>query len=438
MAESTLNRLIRAIPPIFAPQTNPVWNAILQALAQEHDTLATQIGNAKAQLFVKTAEGQFLDRLGSGLGVARPATLGMLDADYQNLIPVLSTEAKNIRKVFYDAMDIFWGPLFSRTNLTTANAAPFAVQPGDELSVIVDGGAPQTLKATTQDMAVPGAMTAQEAVTMLQRVVGTTAQVITNSSTGSQYVNLRTNTPGGRGWLQFVPSTMLSSTKLNFDTSKKYRITDLTQRTALWELQGREIIIELPAVIPTLRRTLYGSHHLHLDATLQPPVPPANGIWAGSFMYSRSGLANFTASKVSAVTQEQILANSVAPKVTVNNASAFPDAPGLCIFGWGTNNQEEPVRYIGRPNNSTLLLDPTHTFAQTHPVGTYINILSNLQPPTPRTTGQDLGVYLSSPSEARAIVQALLQTLAAAGVVLTFVVLLPSYPYLRTNPYAGT
>jgi len=124
--------------------------------------------------------------------------------------------------------------------------------------------------------------------------------------------------------------------------------------------------------------------------------------------------------------------------VTVDDASSIPNSPGTLIFDWGLDTEEQPVKYINKPNNSTILIDPGHVFGKSHQVGSYLNVLvPTLKPAIPRVNGDDLAIYLTSPSNARVVVQNLLAEIAAAGVVVTFVILLPSYKYLVTNPYSG-
>ena len=87
------------------------------------------------------------------------------------------------------------------------------------------------------------------------------------------------------------------------------------------------------------------------------------------------------------------------------------------------------------PNSKNVLIDPSHIFQNDHPIGTYVNVLSELKNYIPRRSGIDLPIYLTSPSGARDAVEIILQGLAAAGVIINFVVLAPTYKYLQDNPY---
>ena len=438
MSDDKLKKYLRTIPKVFKPGSNPVMNALLKGFAGADDEISTQIQNTKAQLFVRTAEGQNLDKLANSLGVSRPVSLGLTDGEYQNLIPNLSLKAKQIRKTFYDTAEVFWGPLFIYTNAQTLNFAPFNVSIGDTFEVAVDNGTSQKIKAITGDIAVNGAATAQEIVNMLSRVKGITATIQVDALTGDEAVNISSNTPGAAGALEIKASSMVGVSKLNF-TVKKYEIIQQPQRVVIYEIRPNEVLIEIPAIVPALRRTLKGSHHLHADSTLEGPVPPGNAIWQGSFLYDASGSQQtFTVSRQKAISEEALLKGNVYTKVTVDSTVNFTNVSGFLVFGWGLESQEQPVRFRGVPNSKTILLDPSYVFQKDQPIGTPINVIADQKPYKPRRDGTDLAIYLTSPSDAREVVQRILASLAAAGVIVNFVILAPDYIYHIDNPYLST
>lgn len=431
-----VDRYIQNLPKVFKAGNNPIMNALIQALSESDTDLSNALEATKAQLFVRTAGGQYLDRLSSGVGVRRPSEIGLLDDKFQELIPNLSLKPKQVRKIFYDTMDVFWGPLYSRANTTSNNFAPYNILIGETLNVVVDQGKTQTLKIKTGDLAIPGVATAEEIVSLLNtRIKGLTASVIRDQLTGKKYVNVRTDTPGPRGSIEILSSsTMISLIKLDF-TLREFKVTDLSQRTVVYEIVNKELIIEIPAVVPSLRRTLKGSHHFHLDATLESPVPTANGIWAGSFMFSRQA-STFTVTGKNAHIQEVIQAGQVYTKVTVDDSTKIPNSSGFLVFNYGRSNEEAPVPYISVPNTNTVLLNASHVFQKTHGINSFINfILPEISRYAPRTNGQDLPIYLTSPVNARQLIQELLINLAAEGVLVTFVILLPEFRYICGNPY---
>lgn len=435
MADKKFEKFVRTVPKVFKPANNPVMKALLKAFSGGDDEAAQQIQNAKAQLFVRTAEGQELDKLANSYGVSRPVSLGLTDTEYQELIPNLSLKAKQVRRAFYDTADVFWGPLFSRTNVQTGNAETFNISPGDELKISIDDGDLQTIKVLTNDVAVAGAATAEEVAVILARIEGTTISIVEDSITGDRFVNIRTNTPGPRGAIEILTSTMVGSTKLDFPLGKaELRFQD--QRVMLYEIRPNEVVVEIPAVVPALRRTLKGSHHFHADSTLEGPVAPANGIWQGSFFFDPSGsTATYTVTGQSASLDDAIQPGNVLTSITVDDTSGFESSNGVLIFGWGTDQEEQPVRFRGIPNSKTILIDPSYVFTKQHPIGSKVNVILDQRPYVPRRDGTDLAIYMTSPSDAREVVQEILRTLAAAGIILNFVILSPNYKYLQDNPY---
>jgi hypothetical protein len=434
MADS-LKKMLDTIPRVYNPEFNPVINAFITAIAQEDDLISTQIDNGKDQIFIRTATGQYLNKAANSLGVSRPPALGLDDPNFQELVPNLSLKPKQIKKAFYDTADVFWGPLFSRANATTANFAPYDVLTGDVLSVIVDNGPVQNIKALTGDIAINGAATAEEIVNVLSRVKGATASVVANSVSGTEQVNLRTNTPGSVGTVEFLTSSMVGPSKLDF-MIHSYDILDLPQRVSVYNLTSHELVIEIPAIVPALRRTLKGSHHFHADGTLEPPEPTSNGIWQGSFFFDPTGSQGaFTLTSQKATLEQTLDRGSVYTSMTVDSSALVANPSGIFMLNFGFQNQEGPIRYRGVPNSNTILIDPSYVFKNTHLSGESFNVLANQIPYTPRRNGQDLAIYLTSPSSARTIVQGILDSLKAAGIIIHFIVLAPKYRYVLDNPY---
>lgn len=428
-----LDKFIKFMPKELKPGFNPVLNALLRAWAGQDEEIMQQLINTKAQLFVKTAEGTYLDRLASNFGVSRPFSLGLLDEDFQQLIPNLSLKQKQITKSFYDTMDVFWGPEFSRANVTSTVVQPYNVSAGDSFELRVDGGATQKVTIAPGDTRFPGAATAAELVRVLSRLTGITVTAAQDPASVDIRLNIRTNTPGTRGSIEFLSGFGA----LGITQNNKYRVTDLAQRSVLYQINAGEILIELPAIVPTLRRTLKGSHHFHATSVIEPSIAPANVTWQGSFVYS-SEEDPFVATSTKTGLAQTILKGSVLNEITVDDSSQFPGTGGKLMFDFGKGEQEYPVTYIAVPNNNTILIDPGYSFQNTHLSGATVNLLLPNQstPYKPRKDGSDLAVYLTSPANARDVVQEILKSLTAAGITVSFLVLLPTYTYLIDNPYS--
>ena len=193
---------------------NPVVNAILRGFAGADQTIAEQIQETKASLFVKTAESRQLDVIASSLGVSRPSSLGLPDAAFQNLIPPLSLQAKQVRTSFYNAMDAFWGPEFSRSNLETLNTTTslFDLRLRDTLTFQVDNRDSQSIVirntsgiANVGSGLTLGQATALELNNLIKdNITGVTSEILVDPITQIETVRVLTTTPGLKGSIQFT------------------------------------------------------------------------------------------------------------------------------------------------------------------------------------------------------------------------------------------
>jgi hypothetical protein len=425
---ATKDVLAKDLPKLYNTSSNSVLGALLEAWGNSDDEILEQLANTKAQLFIKTASGVYLDRLASNLGVSRPAGLGLSDEAFSKLIPNLSLKNKQLSKSFYDTMDIFWGELYSRANIHGLNNAPFNVSVGDHFIVTLDGGEEKQVTVKTGDIEVNGAATAQEIIDILNQIEGLTASIITQLD-GNERINIRTNTRGLRGSIKIDGTYNFSGVGFS-TTGTAVTLNDLSQRTLIYSLNPNEVIIEIPAFVPIVGTSLKGSHHFHEDNTIE-----SNNIWPGSFIYSRTENPFVPTSKTVELNQT-ILVGSQTNTLTVVSTAGLP-ASGKLVIDFGKNEQEYGLEYFSILNDQTIEIDAGYVFENRHTSGAILNVLAENEntPYLPKSDGSDYAVYLPSIVDARTIIQGLLSSLAAAGVVVTFVVLLPEYDYWITNPF---
>ncbi len=125
MVQTKIDRLSKTIPSLYNPLTNRFVKGLIEAWAQEDEVILTQIAETKDQLFVETADLQYLTALGQDRGVPRPLLIALADVYYRDLIVSMSYAPKQVRKTMYEVLDIFWGPTYSRANVTSDLSAPY-------------------------------------------------------------------------------------------------------------------------------------------------------------------------------------------------------------------------------------------------------------------------------------------------------------------------
>lgn len=112
MAISKKDKIKRFIPSLYKPNTNPNIKALLEAIGGENDKIVEQILNAKEQLFVNTAVGEYLDALGSNYGVERPLTTTSFQIEnelFRDIIKILSFQPKQIKQTMENLLFSFFG-----------------------------------------------------------------------------------------------------------------------------------------------------------------------------------------------------------------------------------------------------------------------------------------------------------------------------------------
>lgn len=144
--------------------------------------------------------------------------------------------------------------------------------------------------------------------------------------------------------------------------------------------------------------------------------------YEGSFMYDLS--APFIAAAEDTTISEQIDQGSARTVVQVGNVSNFPDK-GYIVFRFGEDGQEGPVGYQAKVGTGALVLNPAHVFENTHRAGAGIRLVRQIGAYVPRTTGEDLPVYLTSTSPARDLIARYLRSIAASGVTIKFQIRVP-------------
>jgi len=122
---SKFDKMAKTLPSFYKAEVSLYLRGLLQAWGVSDDDIDVQIKEAKKQLFVTDAEGEYLDRNASNYGVSRSSELGIGDEDFRNLIPVLSTYPKQVRNTLVSLFDVFWGPGFTRANINSGNVEPF-------------------------------------------------------------------------------------------------------------------------------------------------------------------------------------------------------------------------------------------------------------------------------------------------------------------------
>jgi hypothetical protein len=367
------SKMKRFVPSIYSPEYNTNVKGLLYAWSQEDDIIIQQIQNAKEQLFVQTAQVQFLDSLGSNVGVYRPVAVNLADDAYRKLIPLLSFHPKQVIPTIRKVLEVFFG---------VGHPLVFCVEINpNEVTIQIPSSVPalrRTLRGSHHFHAYNGDIVSVDNV-LKEMVVNfnnptkvlSVDELADNGWIGQGLSSelIISNTAGNSGVvLQFNASADLSV----FNTSDKFNIV--------------------------LRN------------------------YPGSFMPNPN--SQFTVTHQRGILGQVINIGDIIPVLIMSEASRIPDGDGHLSFSFGRDNEESLVRYFGRPNNSTLLLDPSYAFIKGHLIGEVVNYI--VKPyMIPRISGEDYSIYLVGVTAARILCQQIIQSIVAAGVVIRWLVIEP-------------
>jgi len=159
-------------PAIKGPKTN----AILETLAYPISNLVHNAQAVNNQLYLVTAEDRYLDQLMSARGLRRPESLGLSD-DIFRQIGIEVGARKQVRSLINTLLGIVFGDEYTRANIDSNFAEPYALEDGDTLFISYDDQEPITIVFKAEQFQNIGNATAQEvadAITKETRRLGVT------------------------------------------------------------------------------------------------------------------------------------------------------------------------------------------------------------------------------------------------------------------------
>lgn len=202
-----------------------------------------------------------------------------------------------------------------------------------------------------------------------------------------------------------------------FYSIEKTTILSKLTYASMYHTQDNLLEIFMPATTRVIRRDRIGAAHLP-DAG----VPATEG---------NEGPYLFDETKPYVIGSEQCLTTSNidladSSIIQVDNASDFPDAEGQLIFGFGTEKEEGPIPYIARPSGTSIIIDPSYKFQQTHGVGTDISLVASNLAMEVASDGTDYAVYLTDTVSGRLYAEELIDLVVASGIRVAITILYPN------------
>jgi hypothetical protein len=155
---------------------------------------------------------------------------------------------------------------------------------------------------------------------------------------------------------------------------------------------------------------------------------------SGAYIWDQA--ATFVLSSNTSEISDSIQAGKIVRLLNTTSNSISKDG-GFLIFDYGRNTQEGPVRYLYKPTDNTIAIDPSYTFKHSHSVGSPIVSISHKGPHQIGGRALEYPAYITDPSEARFILQELIRSVKSAGIFVNFLVHYPEQLYATLDVYSS-
>lgn len=239
-----LKRLFSYMPGIFAGKKN--FSALMGAIAQSDADLTNLFIDVRQQLFIDTASGQYLDMLGSNVGVTRPPLIGMVDQDFRSFIKLETYYPKQIRQLLFRLMELFYGTDTIKASAISATPGPYAVFDGADLQVNIDGIGDFDIVFSVSDFNTPSSVSSTELAADINSKISSAlfASVYTNATDKLDFLQLFTNTYGPVGSITITGGSanrflkFPSTFNLGADISSQYRLVKQSTTMLLYWAGG--------------------------------------------------------------------------------------------------------------------------------------------------------------------------------------------------------
>jgi len=193
------------LPRFLNTKTNTNWAAIIGAIGEQDQNTADLITEVRKQFFIKTASRPYLDRLAANSKIARPRLVGMDDTSFRQYVPILAYRPKQVKLIIDQLLDIFFFKESTTAYITSQNIAPFILEDGWDLSLLIDELNSERIAFTSSEFTSISAATADEIVACINRQVKycyATAEY--DSISKNTYIRIFTRTIGSKGSLRIV------------------------------------------------------------------------------------------------------------------------------------------------------------------------------------------------------------------------------------------
>lgn len=145
--------------------------------------------------------------------------------------------------------------------------------------------------------------------------------------------------------------------------------------------------------------------------------------------------APFVLSALTTTLTSAIQASDALRSISVAGPNTIPSEEGYLIFGFGTEQEEGPVRYLYKPNDQTINIDPAYVFKENHGVNSSVTMIRRRGAHVMSSLGHEYPLYITDPAIARPVLQNLIRQVKSVGIFVNFIIRYPEQFYATLDCY---
>lgn len=153
----------------------------------------------------------------------------------------------------------------------------------------------------------------------------------------------------------------------------------------------------------------------------------------GPYMWDST--APYVISSLTSNIQADIRAGNNVRSIAISAVNNIPNTEGFVIFDFGTEREEGPVRYLYKPTDASLQLDPAYVFKNNHDIGSSITVIRRRGAHVMSGLGKEYPAYITDPAVAREVLQELMKKVKSVGIFMEFLVRYPEQLYATLDAY---
>jgi hypothetical protein len=317
------------------------------------------------------------------------------------------------------ALNEFTNVSISRTSniVTVTTALPHMFNDGDSVAI---SGCSGILSYTTVGDITVGSNLITNIGSTLTMAPGEIV-VIAGFPVGTKILSIS----GATAALSNVSSVNATGTPIQVEEniSGSFIIHNVTSNSYSYSLTGLDGSVASVGVSSVERPGLAPSGSIVILTTA---IPESESRVIGPYMWDLS--APFVLSSNKGTIAQSIQAGKIIKLLNLNT-NTISSTGGEVIFDYGLGTQEGPIRYLYKPTDNTISIDPSYTFKHDHSNGSSITMINHTGPHRMSAIGNEYAAYITDPSQARIVLEQLILSVKSSGIFVNFLIRYPEQLY---------